>query len=129
MKVVLDSNALQNINVFQSMTSANVMDCMDNSETIYFVVKGGGWRNPEAMRRMERIFGKRVRIYEFSEDPKTFIRRLAPDATEISIESGIAKIKVRNCFKPRIIGKDKSNLMIIKSLLKRFYEIEDVKII
>jgi transcription antitermination factor NusA-like protein len=92
-------------------------------------VKGGGWRNPEAMRRMERIFGKRVRIYEFSEDPKTFIRRLAPDATEISIESGIAKIKVRNCFKPRIIGKDKSNLMIIKSLLKRFYEIEDVKII
>ncbi len=129
MKVVLDSNALQNINVFQSMTSANVMDCVDNNETIYFVVKGGGWRNPEAMRRMERIFGKRVRIYEFSEDPKTFIRRLAPDASEISIESGIAKIKVKNCFKPRIIGKDKSNLLIIKSLLKRFYEIEDVKII
>lgn len=128
MKVVLNTNAIQNISLFQSMASANVMDCIENDETIYFVVKGGG-RNPETMRKMERILSKRVRVYEFSEDPKTFIRRLAPDAEGIDIESNIAKIRVKNCFKPRVIGKDKKNLMAIKSLLKRFYEIEDVKIV
>jgi NusA-like KH domain protein len=128
MKVVLDTNAIQNISIFQSMASANVMDCIENDETIYFVVKGGG-RNPETMRRMERTFGKRVRIYEFSEDPKTFIRRLAPDAEGIEINSNVARIKIKNCFKPRVIGKDRKNLMVIKSLLKRFYEIDDVKIV
>lgn len=128
MKVVLDTNALQNISIFQSMASASVMDCIENDEALYFVVKGAS-RNPEAMRRMEKVFGKRVRIYEFSEDPKTFIRRLTPEANEIEIDSGVVRIRVKNCFKPRIIGKDKKNLTIIKSLLKRFYEIEDVKII
>jgi transcription antitermination factor NusA-like protein len=78
---------------------------------------------------MERMLGKRVRVYEFSEDPKTFIKRLVPDADSVEINTNVAKIRIKNCFKPRVIGKDKKNLMAIKSLLKRFYEIEDVKIV
>lgn len=134
MKVILDTNALQKISVFQTVYSASVMDCMENDDALYFVVKADGQKPLSSkgmggIRKMESMFRKRVRVYEFSSDPKVFGRRLVPEASEIEVENGVARIKVKNCFKPKVIGKDKKNLMIIQSLFKRFFDIEDVKII
>ena len=135
MKVVLDTNALQKINVFQSVCSANVLDCVENDDAMFFIVKGNDGqklysaKNMGGIRRMENMFRKRIRIYEFSSDPKIFAKRLIPEASDVEIENGIAKIKVKNCFKPKVIGKDKKNLAVIQSLFKSFFDIEDVKIV
>lgn len=132
MKVVLDTGALQKIKIFQTISPVNVMDCIEDEDTVYFVVKGDSKpnfsRNMHTIRRAEHLFRKRVRIFEFSNDPRIFMKRVVPEAVEIDVETSIARIKVKNCFKPRVIGKDKKNLIIIKSLLKRFFDIEDVKI-
>jgi NusA-like KH domain protein len=134
MKVILDTNALQKISVFQSVSSVNVIDCLENDDTMYFVVKAEGQkvysaRNMGNIRKMENMFRKRVRVYEFSSDPKIFAKRIVPEASDVEVENGVAKIKVKNCFKPKVIGKDKKNLIVIQSLFKRFFDIEDVKII
>lgn len=134
MKVILDTNALQKINIFQSMSSVNVIDCIENEDAMYFVVKSDGQKiysakNMGNLRKMENMFRKKVRIYEFSSDPKVFAKRMVPEASEVEIENGVARIKVKNCFKPKVIGKDKKNLMIIQSLFKSFFDIEDVKIV
>ena len=122
------------MNIFQSVCPANVLDCIENDDTMYFVVKADGQKtfgpkNIGGLRKAEAMFRKRIRVFEFSSDPKVFAKRVVPEAFDVEIENGAMRIKVKNCFKPKVIGKDKKNLAVIQSLFKRFFDIEDVKII
>ena len=128
MKVVLDSDALQYMKVFQTLTHAEVLDCIDTEDKIIFIVKhtAGIW---PSVKRCEALLKKKIRVIEFSDDIEKFTKRLVPEALEIVVEGKEVRIKVRKYDKPRVIGKEKRNLNIIKSILGRLFEIEEVKVI
>lgn len=128
MKVVIDSNTLQYIKVFQTLTHAEVMDCIESNDKILFVVSttAGIW---PGVKRCEMLLKKKVRVIEFTEDVKTFVQRLVPEALEVQVNGKEVRIKVRKYDKPKVIGKEKRNLNVIKTLLNRLFEIEEVKVI
>jgi len=134
MKVILNSDAIQNIKMFQTITSANALDCIENDDMIYFVLKGADYRiavsgGRQKIRIAERRFKKKIKVFELSKNLTTFVKRIVPEAFDIKIDKKIIKLKVKNYDKPKVIGKNKKNLIVIKSFLKRFFDIEDVKII
>ena len=134
MKIVLDNNAIQNINVFQRLTTAHVLDTIENDDTIYFVVRHNDYkfavgRDGSVIKKCENIFKKRVKVFEFSNDLKTFIKNLIPETNDIIINDNEVKVVVKKYDKPKVIGKEKKNITIIKGFVKRFFGIEDVKII
>lgn len=128
MKVILDSNALQHIKVFQTLTHTEVLDCIETEDKILFVVTDtrGIW---PSVKRCEMLLKKKIKVIEFSKDVKHFLQQLVPEAIDIVVNGKEVKIKVRKYDKPKVIGKEKRNLNVIKALLERLFEIKEVKII
>ncbi|MCD6381983.1 MAG: hypothetical protein J7L43_03330 [Candidatus Aenigmarchaeota archaeon] len=128
MKVIIDTNTLQYIKMFQTITRAEVLDCIDNGDKLLFVVTStkGIW---PSVKRTEMLLKKKIKVIEFVNNVKEFTRRLVPDALDIQVNGGEVRIKVRKYDKPKVIGKEKRNLNVIKRLLEDMFEIGEVKVI
>ncbi|MBU5678686.1 MAG: hypothetical protein QXJ96_02305 [Candidatus Aenigmatarchaeota archaeon] len=131
MKLLLDSKIIRYMKLYQTIFHDHILDCAENENYIYFVIEEN--ENPkeklEKIRALENLLKKKVKIIRFKNDIKDFIRELVPELLDISIENNIVKIGVRKYDKPKVLGKNKSTLRIIERFLKRFFNIEEVKIV
>ncbi len=132
MKVVLDQRAIKNIAVFQNVTGVHVLDCLEGDNVIYFIVANGQKKEANdklKLRLLERMLKKRVKILEYFDDPIRFLQEVIPQAQSIRIDERVAKVRVPKFEKPRIIGREQKNLKLIRLMMKRLFELKDVKII
>lgn len=117
--------------LYQTIFHDHILDCAENDNYIYFVIEEN--ENPkerfEKVKALENLLKKKVRIIRYKENLEYFIKELVPEALEIKIENNVAKISVRKYDKPKVVGKNKNNLMIIERFLKRFFNINEVKIV
>src|SRR3989338_8142472 len=95
MKVKLDTQLIQTINYFQNMTGSSIIDCISESDEIYFVVAKGQYglsvgRGGSKIRNAEKMLKKNIRIFEYSEKPEEFIKNAIPETQEIIMkEDGV----------------------------------------
>lgn len=117
--------------LYQTIFHDHILDCAENENYIYFVIEEN--ESPkgrfEKIRALENLVKKKVRIIRYRNDIEYFIRELVPEALEIKVENNIVKIGVRKYYKPKIVGKNRNTLMIIERFLKRFFNIDEVKIV
>ena len=130
------------IALFESITGANVRDCIIHEEQgrIIFVVKEGeigvaigkGGRN---IHTLERMTGKKHEIIEYSEDPVRFIKNALKPANvrEIRITERpdgrtMAVVTVNPRDKGVAIGKNGRNAERLRFLAKRYFQIQNVSI-
>jgi N utilization substance protein A len=136
------SKEMRYISLFESITGANVKDCMVNEEQsrVIFVVKEGeigmaigrGGRN---IHTLERMTGKKHEIIEYSEKPAQFIKNALKPAmvkevriTERPNGKTMAVVTVNPRDKGVAIGKNGKNAERLRFLAKRYFEIENVSI-
>jgi NusA-like KH domain protein len=134
MKIVLDQQTLHNIALFQKLTHVPVVDSIENEVSIYFIIRPGYklfalGRNGEKLMLLQKKFKKKVMIVEFDDNITNFIKNLVPESQDIIVDNKEVKIRVSKYDKPRVIGKDKRNLMIIQKFLNRLFDIENVRIL
>lgn len=130
------------ISLFESVTGANVKDCIvdDEQSRIVFVVKQGevgmaigrGGRN---IHTLEKMTGKKHEIIEYSEEPAQFIRNALKPAvvkevriTERPNGKTIAVVAVSPGDKGVAIGKNGRNAERLRLLAKRYFQIQNVSI-
>lgn len=130
------------ISLFESITGANVRDCIVNEEqsSVIFVVKEGeigmaigrGGRN---IHTLEKMTGKKHEIIEYSERPAQFIKNALKPAMvkEIRITERLngktmAVVTVNPRDKGVAIGKNGKNAERLRFLAKRYFQIENVSI-
>jgi len=140
--IKITSNEMRFIALFESITSANVKDCIIDEEQgrVLFVVSEGqigvaigrGGRN---IHTLERMTGKKHEIIEYSEDPAHFIKNALKPATvkEIRITEkpdgkSIAVVAVDPKDKGVAIGKNGRNAERLRFLAKRYFDIQNVSI-
>lgn len=133
MKVVLNQMTIQSINVFQNLTGSSVIDCIVEDDEIYFVVAAGQYglsvgKGGAKIKNAERLFKKPIKVFEYSEDPKQFIKSVLPEAQNIEITGSEMTVKIKQSDKPRAIGKSGKNIKIMNKVLKRLFGIERLKI-
>jgi len=136
------SKEMRYISLFESITGANVKDCIVNEEQsrVIFVVKEGeigmaigrGGRN---IHTLERMTGKKHEIIEYSERPAQFIKNALKPAmvkevriTERPNGKTMAVVTVNPMDKGVAIGKNGKNAERLRFLAKRYFQIENVSI-
>lgn len=133
MKVTLDKQTIESINIFQNMTGSSVIDCINEEDEIYFVVAEGQYglsvgKGGSKIRNAENVFKKDIRVFEYSADLEKFIRNMIPDVQEISIKERYVEIKIKPSDKPRVIGKTGKNIKLMNKMLSRLFGIETLKV-
>ncbi len=136
------SKEMRYMSLFESVTGANVKDCIVNEEQsrVVFIVKEGeigmaigkGGRN---IHTLEKMTGKKHEIIEYSEEPVQFIKNaLKPAAvkevriTERPNGKTIAVVAVNPRDKGIAIGKNGKNAERLRFLAKRYFQIQNVSI-
>ncbi len=133
----LTQDTINNINLFESLTSAKVKDCWQEEGRLIFLVEEGYvkialGKNNSNIYRIGKILKKDIKIIAFSNDVCKFVANLIyPNkADEIKLEENNVMIAVAdNVIKGRIFGRSRENLKKINSTVKNYFKINEVKVV
>lgn len=133
MKVTLDQNAIQSINIFQTLTGASVVDAISDGDEIYFVIAQGQYgptvgRNGAKIKNAEHVFKKNIKVFEYSDSVEEFVRNVVPGVQEYSVRDKAILVKIKPSDKAKVIGRNGRNIKIINKFLERLFGIEGLKI-
>ncbi|MFH2027965.1 MAG: NusA-like transcription termination signal-binding factor [Nanoarchaeota archaeon] len=135
-RIKYDLNLMKFISLFESLTNAKVKDCID-SEQLIFVVEENEigkaiGKHGVNVKKMIGILKRPIKIVEFSSDLLQFIKNfIYPlQLKNIGDEAGLVTISgVDTKTNGLLIGRDRKNLEILKSIVKRYFPIEDIKVV
>lgn len=133
MKVTLDQNTIQSINLFQTLTGSSVVDALTEGDEIYFVIAKGQYgatvgKNGVKIKNAERVFKKFIKVFEYAETPEEFVRSTIPGVQEFTMSGKTVNIKIKPAEKARAIGKGGKNIKILSKFLERLFDVEEFKV-
>lgn len=145
MNQTLNTESLMQISLFQKVTKSKVKDCFeDNFKQLTFCVQPGELfkalgKNGSTIKKLDSLFKRKLKIIEYNPKLEKFVENLCyPNkikAVEFSDETLWDENKktvrvVPEDVKSRgyIIGKDASNLRNIESIVKRYFDIDEIKV-
>jgi len=128
-----DTDTLRTITAFENITGSEVRDCVRN-ESLYFLVNPGKvaiaiGKNGQTVKTAEKMLNKTIKIFEWSENSEEFIRRLIPQAQKIEIEGIKAVVSLNSRDRGVVIGREGSNVRVIREFLERNSDIKELKIL
>lgn len=139
MKIKLDASKMRHIVLFERITGATVLDCIEDEEDgkLTFVVKKGDMGKAMGKRsrnldRVRRKIGDDVDVVEHSNDPLEFLKNIFFQVNVKNVEfvdqdnGKIAVIEVEEGEKGRAIGRGGRNIKRAKELAPRHHDILDV---
>ncbi len=132
-----NSQIINYITLFEDLTKAKIKDCLSNDRGIIFVVYSGEiskaiGKNGINVKRMGNLIKKNIKIVEFNEDIIKFVRNyIYPiDVKEINFNDSKLIIMVKDKkSKALLMGRDSKNLLELKDILRRYFTINEIKII
>jgi len=134
--IELTTKTIRLLNLFENITNVRVIDCFENGDTIYYIVEEGKaglaiGKGGYSIKHVEKLVGKHVKVYEYSPDPVEFVKNLIPMIKDVKIfeEEGknIAEIKINKQDKGIVMGRNGEKFKILKEILKRIHNINDVR--
>jgi len=135
MTVKFDTETIRLITFFENFTGVSVKDCLVGDNCIYFIVEEGKvgiaiGRNGNSVKNVERMVGRSIKLFEFSNDLNVFVKKLIPQVNGIKVrdENGkvIVDIKVEKKNRALVIGRDGRNLKVFKKLLQRTHNVNEL---
>lgn len=128
-----DNNTIKVINAFENITGTEVRDCIC-SEIIYFLVNPGKiamtiGKNGQNIKTAERILGRSIKVFEWSENSKEFIKNMILKAKKIELKDERAIVTIGQKDRGAIIGRNGNNIKAIRKLLSRNSNIKELKIL
>ena len=137
MKIKYDENLIKYISVFESITNTKLKDCIAEDDRLLFIVEEGQigkaiGKQGSNIRRLEDLLKKRVKLAEFSNSPAQIVRRLLypHEVGEISEDNGNIIISGRDTqTRSLIIGRERRNLISLTNTVKRFFDINEIKVV
>ena len=137
MAITFDTETIRLITLFENITGVMVKDCFINEGVVYFLVDEGKvgmaiGRNGSIIKNVEKIIGKKVKVFEYKKNPVEFIKKIIPNTISVELVTKDGKqtinVKVPKKVKPLVIGRNGRNIKIFRTILKRNYKIEDIKV-
>lgn len=137
MTITFNTETIRLLTLFENMTNAPVRDCFTNGDVIYYIVEEGKiglaiGKNGNSIKNVERVVGKKVKVFEYSKDPEKFVKNLIPQAKGIDMikEEDAIKVEIRvdRNDKGFVIGRGGEKIKIYKEILKRVHNISDIQV-
>ena len=111
---ILTMENIRLLTLFEDITNVPVKDCFVNNDTVYYIVEQGKiglaiGKGGNSIKNVEKVVGKKVKVFEYSLNPDEFVKNLIPQAKEVKMidgENGIeAEIKVDKSDRGYVIGR------------------------
>ncbi len=130
-----DTETLYLLRVFEDITGARVRDCIvdKNNGTVVFVVSPGQMglaigKNGENIKIAEKLLQKQIKVFEYAEDVEQFVRNLIPKIRRIEVKEDRVIVWVDPLYKGKVIGKEGSNIKLIRKIMERNCRIKQIEI-
>jgi N utilization substance protein A len=118
----LNTRDIQNIALFESITGARVVDCIESENSLNFLIKRGDMgmavgKKGSTISKVNRIVGKNVHVYEDSDDLAQLVKNLFSQ-TDVSVNESAELVRIRIPKKNRvkITGK---RMRLVREFIKR----------
>ncbi len=136
-KIKYDLELIKFITLFENITRSKVKDLIKREDNLIYIVQQGEigkaiGKKASNIIKLERILNKKVRVIEFSDDLEKFIRNVIMPlrVQQIDIVDKIATIKSPDSrTRGLLIGRAAVNLRNFESIIKRFFEIDEIKVV
>ncbi|MFB6076192.1 MAG: NusA-like transcription termination signal-binding factor [Candidatus Aenigmatarchaeota archaeon] len=121
------------MNIFSEITNVDARDCISGEDRIYFLVEPGKaglaiGKNGKSIKKLQKALNKRVKVFEYSEDEKDFVKSMIPEAKNINIKDDKAIVKISKKDRGKVIGKGGSNIKKVREFIKRNSVLEGLDI-
>ncbi len=139
MKIKYDVSLMKFMDLFSKMTNAKIKDCYEDTvlKCLVFIVQPGeiqkavGKKGANAIE-FERKTKKNIRIIEFNDDIVEFVRNMVAPLKVANIvkEDGIITITDPDVkTKGILIGRNAANLRNLESNVRRYFEVDEIKVV
>lgn len=134
-KIKYDADLMKIISLFESLTATKLKDCISNDKLIFIAEKDqigkAIGKNGANIKRLENILKRKIRIVEFDENVVQFVKNLIYPINAKSIEESDSVITITGHdtkSKGILIGRDRQNINNTMNIVKRYFDVKDVKI-
>jgi NusA-like KH domain protein len=136
-KIVYNAESLKVMTLFENVTRVRVKDYfLDDNELMNFVVdevmlgKAIG-KQAANVKKLEAMFKKKIKIVGFNPSPRKFLKNLLyPLQVEVEGEEEILMVKANDQkTKSFVIGRNQANLKNNLEILKKYFKINEIKVI
>jgi len=137
MTISFNTETIRLLTLFENMTNVPVRDCFTTKDIIYYIVEEGKiglaiGKNGNSIKNVERVVRKKVKVYEYSSDPETFVRNLIPQSKEVRmLDNGlgfIVQIRLNKKDRGFVIGRGGEKIKFYKEVLKRIHNVSDIQV-
>lgn len=137
--ITFTGDTLRQISLFQDLTGATAIDCLDSEEKVVLVVQTGEvgkaiGKSGEHINRLKRLLKKEVQVVEYSPDPIVFIKNVFRNygVREVTLQDRGGKVhavvSVSPARKGRAIGREGRNLRLARDLISRHHNVQSLVI-
>lgn len=124
------------MNLFNSLVNVEVRDCILNGRVLFIVEQGklgkAVGKKGVNVKNLEKLINKKVKVVEFSDDVCKFIKNLIypVKVADVFLEGNVVNIKVDGVKEKAIlIGRNRKNLKEFVSIVRRYFNIDGVRVI
>jgi NusA-like KH domain protein len=137
MNITFDKSSLGLMSSFAAKTKANVKDVIEEQDIVIFVVGPGQLfkalgKSGANVKNLSQKLKKRIKVVEFNPDLKVFIKNnIYPvEVKEITQEGKIITLHGENVkTKSLLIGRNAQNLRQLERVVKRYFDIDEIKVV
>ncbi len=136
-KIKFDIDIMKFISLFEKITRVNAKDCFKQNERLVFIVpegKAGMAVGKKGMniKKLESMFRKKIKIVEYDPDLIEFVKNVIHPlgAKEITEDEDVVTIiPVDSQTRGYLIGREAVNLRAFEEIVKRYFEIKEIKVV
>ncbi|MHB8585807.1 MAG: NusA-like transcription termination signal-binding factor [Thermoplasmatota archaeon] len=139
-EIVLDTETLRLITLFERVTGARVKDVLEEPDRVAFVVeekdigKAIG-KGAVHLKRLREILGREVDVFAFNAEPQAFVRNLMHryKPEEVRLEergdgTKVAHVRLPATERGRAIGRGGRNIQLARKLAARHHSLGDISL-
>ena len=134
--VKYSSDSMKLITLFESITGAEVKDCISNDKLIFIIRenemgKAIGKKGAN-VKKIEDKLRKKIKLVEFTNDVAGFVKNLIYpiEVQEINFDNGVVTIRGKDSgSKAMLVGRDRQNIMHLSDIVGRYFDVREIRVI
>lgn len=137
-KIKYDFELIKYIPFFENITQTKARDLIETKDKVLlFIVEPGQigkavGKHGSNVLRMEKLTNRKIKIVEFNPDIRQFVKNLVYPAhvLEVTEEEGAVIVHGKDSMaKSLIIGRENKNLKETEEIIKRYFDVNKIKVI
>ncbi|MBI4149458.1 NusA-like transcription termination signal-binding factor [Candidatus Woesearchaeota archaeon] len=136
-KIIFDSAAMQTLALFERTIRSPAKDCILQDNTYIFIIPQHTiaqaiGRQGSNVKRLQQLLNKKIKIVEFSDTPAIFVQHLILPLQAKAIAQEGNRIIITSPdiqTKSLLIGRDSRNLKNYEAIVKRYFDVEGMRVV